>query len=147
GGFEGPVERQWLADIGFDGRDAQALQPPGGVVEDVPVRIEDRDRAALGQAGSFQEVAGARADVGVARAGVATVALDHPVRRTPPDHAGEEAEDHGVVDPQEERGVLALAGVRGIVTVHGARALRIAIATAWICPTMDARTGAVNADA
>ena len=57
GGGERPGDGEWLADVGLDGRDVQALQPPGCVIEDVPIGVEEGDRAPVRQAGSFQEVA------------------------------------------------------------------------------------------
>ena len=57
GGVELAVHGQRLADVGLDGRDVQALQPPGRVSEDVHVGVEKGDRAAVRQAGSYQEVA------------------------------------------------------------------------------------------
>jgi len=76
--------------------------------EDVHIGIEDGDGTAPRQARSFQEVAGARADVQVPRTDVPPVPLHQKTRRAAPHHPGEEAEDHGVVEPEEEGGVLAL---------------------------------------
>ena len=52
-------------DVGFDGRDIQALQAPGGMIEDVHVRVEEGDRTACRQAGALQEPAGNAHSVGV----------------------------------------------------------------------------------
>ena len=128
----GPVDGEWLADVGLDGRDVQALQAPGGVIEDVHVGVEEGDWAALRQAGPFQKVASPRSHVQVPGADVSPVSLHQNGRRAPPHDPGEEAEDHGVVDLEEERGVLALAPVGGIVTLHRARALLDRDRGGWI---------------
>ena len=118
GGVERPVDGKWLADVGLDGGDVQALQPPGCMIEDVHVGVEQGDRAAVGHAGSCQEVAGTGTHVEVPVAEVPPVPLHEASRRAPPHDWREEAEDQGVVDPEEERGVLTLALVGGVVTLH-----------------------------
>ena len=109
GGVERPMDGKWLADVGFDGRDVQAPQPPGCMIEDVHVGVEEGDRAGVREAGSFQEVASAGTHVEVPVAEVPPVSLHEASRRAPPHDRREEAKDQGVVDLEEERGVLALA--------------------------------------
>src|SRR5690242_13444608 len=40
GRVEWPVDGEWLADVGLNGRDVQALQPPGCMTEDVHVSMD-----------------------------------------------------------------------------------------------------------
>src|ERR687891_114071 len=93
GGIEDGSEGKWLEDVGLDGREVQALQAPGGMIEDVHIGIEDGDGAAGRQAGSFQEIAGAWANVQVSGADVPPVPLHQKRSRAAPHHPGEEAED------------------------------------------------------
>jgi len=88
GGIERSIEGKRLADVGLDGREVQALQAPGGIIEDVHIGVEDGDGGARRQAGSFQEVAGARAHVQVPRADVPPVSLHQKSRRAAPHHPG-----------------------------------------------------------
>jgi hypothetical protein len=118
GGVERSIDGKGLAGVGLDGRDVQALQAPGGVIENVRIRVEQGDGTALRQAGAFQEVASPRSHVKVPGADVSLVSFHQNGRRAPPHDPGEKAEDHGIVDLEEERGVLALARVGGIVTLH-----------------------------
>src|SRR5215210_7222033 len=93
------------------------------MVEDVHVGVEERDRAAVRHAGSLQEVASTGTHVEVAAAQVPPVSLREASRRAPPHDWREEAEDQGIVNLQEERGVFTLALVRGVVTFHRDRPL------------------------
>jgi hypothetical protein len=120
GRIERSVEGKRLEDIGLDGRDFQALQAPGGMNEDVRIGAEDGDGGTCRQAGSFQEVAGARADVQMPRTDVPPVSVHQKRGWAAPHRPGEEAEDDGVVDLEEERRVLALARIAGIVRLHRA---------------------------
>ena len=81
GGVEGSIDGKRLADIGFDRRDVEVLQAPGGMLQDMRIRVEERDQAALRKAGPFQEVAGARANVQVPLAGC-TAGTAPPVGRS-----------------------------------------------------------------
>ena len=121
GRVERPVDGERLEHVRLDGRDVQVLQPTGCVREDVHVGVEEGDRAGVGEAGSCQEVAGSGSHVEVAMAHVTPVTLDEARRRAPPDDRREDAKDQGVVDPEEQRGVLPLTLVGGVVTVHRAR--------------------------
>src|SRR3954454_24253300 len=123
GRVERPVDGERLADVVLDDRDVQALQPPGCMTEDVHVGVEESHRAAVRHSGSCQEVTGTRTHVEVPAADVPPVTLHKASRRAPPHDRREEAEDQGVVDLEEERCVLTLALVAGVVTVHGAQAL------------------------
>jgi hypothetical protein len=49
GGIKGSIQGKRLADVGLDGRDVQALQASGGIVEDVRVGIEDGDGVLAGR--------------------------------------------------------------------------------------------------
>ena len=75
GGVERALDGKRLADIGFDRRDLEMLQAPGGMVQDMRIRVEEGDRAVFRKSGPFQEVARARADVQVPVADVAPVRL------------------------------------------------------------------------
>ena len=108
GGIKRCIQGKRLADVGLDGRDVQALQASRGIVENVRIGIEESDGGAGRQAGSFQEVSGTRANIYVSRADVPLISLHQKRRRAAPHHQGKEAEDHGVVDPEEER-VYSLA--------------------------------------
>lgn len=85
--------------------------------EDVGVRVEDRHRAAGEQAGLGDEVAGARTHAQVRVADVLPVALHQSHPRAPPDEPGDGAENERVVQVEQQRRVLALALVGGIVAI------------------------------
>ena len=55
GGVEQPVDGEWLADVGLDRRDVQALQSPGRIVQGVEVGIEEGDGSTVRDSGSCQE--------------------------------------------------------------------------------------------
>src|SRR6185295_10003226 len=98
GGVERPVDGKWLADVGLNGRDIQALQPPGCMIEDMHVGVEEGDRAAVSDSGSFQEVASPGTNVEMTAAEVPPVPLHEARRRAPPHDRREEAKDQRVVD-------------------------------------------------
>ena len=118
GGVERSVQRQRLADVGLNGCDLQVLQPPGRMSKHMHVGIEESDRAAVGDACSCQEIASPRPNVEVSVAEVPPILLHQLSRRAVPHVRREEAEDHGVIDLEEERGVFTLARVGGVVTLH-----------------------------
>jgi hypothetical protein len=93
------------------------------MTKDVDVGIEEGDGTAVGQARSFQEVAGTGTDIEVSVADVPPIALHKVSGRAPPHCGREDAKDQGVVDPEEQRRVLALACVGGVVALHRAHAL------------------------
>src|SRR5262245_29092186 len=96
------------------------------------VRVKEGDRAAVRQARSVQKVAGARTHVEVPVTDVPPVPIDEPRGGASPHDRGEEAEDDGVVDPQEARRVLALAPVGRVVTLHRDRVLPRGHPAGWI---------------
>ena len=63
GGVERSIDGKRLEQIGLDGGDVQLPEAPRDVTEDVRVRVEDRHRTAIGEAGSLEEVAGAGAHI------------------------------------------------------------------------------------
>jgi hypothetical protein len=103
GGVEGSIDWKRLADIGFDSRDVEVLQALRGMIQDMRIRVEERDWAVLRKAGPFQEVACARANIQVTVADVPPVWLHQSDGRAAPHDSGEEAEDDGVVDLEELR--------------------------------------------
>ena len=103
GGVEGSIDRQRLADVGFDRPDIEELQAPRGMIQDMRIRVEERDRAVLRKACPFQEIARARADIQVPVADVSPLRLHQSDGRAAPYDSGEEAEDDGVVDLEELR--------------------------------------------
>jgi hypothetical protein len=56
-GVERSVYGKWLADVGLNGPDIQAPQPPGCMIEHMQVGVEEGDWAAVRDASSVQEVA------------------------------------------------------------------------------------------
>ena len=94
-GLERSADRKRLEDVGLDRRDVQLRQAPGDMTEDVRVGVQDRHRAAIGETGSLEEVAGAGTHIEVAAADAPPVALQESGRRAAPDEPGDGAEDQG----------------------------------------------------
>src|SRR5215213_1467792 len=116
------------------------------MVKDVRVGVEEGDGAAVRDARPLEEVARTGAHVEVPVAQVPPVPLGEPSRRAPPRHRREEAEDHGVVDLEEEWRVLALALVGGVVTIYGAHAFLHPHAMELVRATMASPPSGVKAD-
>ena len=103
GGIEGSIDGKRFADVGFNSRDVEVLQALRGMIQDMCIRVEERDWAVLRKAGPFQEVTRARPNVQVPVADVSPVRLNQSEGRTAPHDSGEEAEDDRVVDLEELR--------------------------------------------
>ncbi len=117
-GAEWTPDGQGLEHVGFDRCDVQPAEALRGAVQDVEVRVEDRDLAALRESGMLEEVAGPGPDIEVIGADVPAVVLEQPFERAVPHPARRELQHERVVEPERERGEVALALVRRIAVIQ-----------------------------
>jgi hypothetical protein len=120
GRVERSIDRKRLEDVGLHGCHVEASQAPGREIEDVPVRVEDCDPAAIGKSGSLQEVARARPHIEVRVADVLAVSLDELACRGMPHEPGDESNDHAVVHREQRPRVVTLARIGRVVSIHPA---------------------------
>src|SRR5690348_11815902 len=115
-------------------------QAPGGRRQHIWIRIQQRDLCVVWRPRMLQEVAGTGPDVQVAAAQMLPVLLHESRRGASPHKVAVEAEDHGIVDPQERAAVYFLAGVRRVRWVHcpSARAFTA-------CASRNSETSRLNA--
>src|SRR6185503_21289781 len=107
-----------LEDVALDRGDLEPTELLRGVAEDVRVRIDERDPAAIGKPRAFDEPACPGSDIEMVVADVAAVSLDQRSFGRPPDGPGYEADHDTVVGPEQCGGVVRLTSVRWVVSIH-----------------------------
>jgi hypothetical protein len=74
-GVKASADWERLEDVRLDRGDVEPSEAPGNMAQDVPVRVDDRHLAPVGEARPIEEVAGAGTDIEVSGTDVLPVAL------------------------------------------------------------------------